>query len=32
MRMAMNIFVAARLRDSGGVRLPWSQCACRYLT
>jgi hypothetical protein len=24
-----NIFVATRLRDSGGVQLPWSHCACR---
>jgi len=24
-----NIFVATRLRVSGGVQLPWSQCACR---
>ncbi len=30
MRIVMTKnFVATRLRDSGGVQLPWSQCACR---
>jgi hypothetical protein len=29
MRTVMNNSQAARLRDSGGVLLPWSQCAYR---
>jgi hypothetical protein len=29
MRIVTNNSQAARLRDSGGALLPWSQCACR---